>query len=429
MTNAGILNSKIITIKNGMQVVVVENNIAPTVSVAMAYKVGTADDPSHIIGVSHFLEHMMFKGTKKVPGDKFIKTVLLHGGSANAFTSYDYTVYTTDIAKEFLEIILELEADRMTNLSFNKEEVESEKKVVQEERLMRIGNNPIGSAHEAILKNLFWYHNYGIHPIGYPHHIDAYNYENTFEHYKKWYAPNNAVLILSGRITIEEAEKLAEKYFGDIKKSKSIPIRKRVEEPHHGGVIAKIEQESDRLKSNIYMVEYAAPNHDQPSGKISSDNYLPLIIVSHYLAGNEKGVLYQRLVEEKELAIDAGSSFGEASIDPSTFGISATLSKGVSFDEISSEINIVVKNLIKNGISKEDIDRCVNEIESSYAFSRDGNSGTIYMLIPILCGIPLEDIDNFPSRLKSVTVEQINKSIKLLFNEKPIVEARLSPKK
>jgi zinc protease len=427
LTPAGILNPKTATLPNGLKIVVIENDMAPVASVAVAYRVGTADDPPHIVGVSHFLEHMMFKGTKKTPGDQFIKTILLHGGNTNAFTSFDYTVYTTDMAVDYLDVLFGLEADRMVNLAFDKKEVDSEKKVVMEERLMRLENNPMGQAFEVILKNAFWYHSYGVHPIGYPHHIEAYTYENTFDHYNKWYTPNNAVLIVSGRVTLEHIKALAEKHFGSIQ-SKETPKRFRPTEPYHNGITTHIRQEGGRIRSHTLLHDYAAPNHTQTGGRVDPKHFYALILLAHYMGGNENSLLYQRLVEEKAMALDADVDFGDASLDPSPFGISVTLSPQTSFDAVSTEIQSLITQVQETPMSLEAIQRCVKEIESSYAFSRDGNSGIVYILLPMLCGISLEDIDQWPEKFKHLTPKDIQEAARALFGDPALLEARLSPK-
>eukprot|EP01037_Dinobryon_pediforme_P017333 gene17333-17524_t len=211
---AGIFNPQVQTLPNGLKVIVVPNDMAPIVNVGVLYMVGTADDPPNLVGISHFLEHMMFKGTNTVPTSEFKKTILTYGGSTNASTSFDYTLYNTEIAKEHLELILKFEADRMVNLAFTEAEVKSEKDVVWEERRMRFDNHPFGQAYEVLLRALSWYHPYGVPPIGYPAHIQNYSYEAVRNHYNTWYAPNNAVLIVAGKTTLAEVMKLAEKHFG-----------------------------------------------------------------------------------------------------------------------------------------------------------------------------------------------------------------------
>ncbi|MBX9977261.1 MAG: insulinase family protein, partial [Alphaproteobacteria bacterium] len=248
-----IFNHQSFTLKNGLTIYFIKNTLAPVVNVSLYYKIGTADDPRDQHGLSHFVEHMMFKGTTRVPKGKFDNLLLKQGANYNAHTTPDYTCYEATIAKDQLELVLFLEADRMVNLTFTKEDIDSERQVVHEERAMRLDNNPFGKAIEIYLRSLYWKHPYGIPTIGYPEHIDAYTYDSVQHHYKTYYAPNNAILIVAGDTTLDVLKPLVEKYFSDIP-SKTIPERVRMQEPDHGDTTIRIDHYADR--NHVVVIEY-----------------------------------------------------------------------------------------------------------------------------------------------------------------------------
>jgi len=419
---AGIFNPQVQTLSNGLQIVVVRNDIAPIVSVGVLYKVGTADDPVDRVGISHFLEHMMFKGTKSVPTAEFKKTILTYGGSTNASTSFDYTLYETEIAKDHLELMIKLEADRMENLAFSEEEVTSERDVVLEERRMRLENHPFGQAYEVLLKALSWYHPYGVPPIGYPMHIKNYTYEAVRSHYNTWYAPNNAVLIVAGNTTLEEVLKLAERYFGSIP-SKKIPDRVRVNEPPHLGITQHIEQNNPRNSLVLLDSYYHAPSH-KGEGK---EHYYPLIILAQILGGNSTTEFYRVLVEEKKLAISVSASYEGDGYDPRPFNISATLSPQMDVATFKKTLSEMIQSILEKGAGEEELRKAKRDLLAQLAFIRDGNNSTLNVFTSLSCGFSIEEIEKWGDLIQSVTLEQVHAAAKVVLSAAPLVTMDLYP--
>ena len=201
---AKVFSPETFTLNNGMQVVVVSNHRAPVVTHMVWYKVGSADESSGYSGIAHFLEHLMFKGTKTRKPGEFSKLVARYGGQENAFTSFDYTAYHQTIAREHLEMVMEMEADRMTNLTLTDEIIEPERQVVREERRSRTDNNPAAILGEHVSEALYRNYPYRRPIIGYDHEIVAMTRQNIIDFYKRWYAPNNAILVVAGDITAKE---------------------------------------------------------------------------------------------------------------------------------------------------------------------------------------------------------------------------------
>jgi len=223
-------NPTTFTLANGMQVVVVTNRRAPVVAHYVWYRVGCADSPPGKSGLPHFLEHLMFKGTRRISPGEFSKIVARNGGNDNAFTSYDFTAYFQMIAKDRLELVMELEADRMVNLDLSDEHVYPERDVILEERKQRVDNEPQALLAEAVQAAQFLHHPYRLPIIGWLHEIAGYTREDAIAFYERWYGPNNAILICVGDIDAEELAPLAERHYGNIP-ARPVPRRERVQEP------------------------------------------------------------------------------------------------------------------------------------------------------------------------------------------------------
>lgn len=421
-TKAGIFNAETTTLPNGLQVVLVPNHLAPIVSICLVYKVGTADDPVEMYGLSHFLEHLMFKGTKEVPANQFKKIISSNGGDINAFTTPDVTAYTCDIAVEFLDSYLKLEADRMQNLVMEPQEVLAEQKVVLEERLMRLDNNPFGVAYEALLRSTYWHHPYGTPSIGYPQHISAYTRDAAYEHYKKWYAPNNAILIVAGDVTLETLKPMVEKYFGDIP-SHPLPSRVRVAEPDHKGVTITLEQENPRISQVNIDRNYAAPSHRGAN----SQHYYPLIVLAQVLGGNDISRFHRSLVEKQKIAVSASCSYDTEGYDPQTFSFSTVLAPNADLVTLKKEVESLIHDVLRSGITDQELADAKRDILAGLAFARDGNSGSVMTFTRLAIGFTVEQIENWPDQINAVTTDQIHEAARFVLSQNPVAVVIVYP--
>lgn len=417
----GIFHPRTLKLKNGFEVILVENHLSPVVSIALLYKIGTADDPSDLVGISHFLEHLMFKGTKNVPIGEFTKRIVQKGGSINAFTTPDITCYTCDIAKEHLPMILEFEADRMQNLIFDEKETLAEQKVVMEERKMRLDNHPLGAAHETVLKALHKYHPYSIPTIGYPQHILAYTNENAKDHYKKWYAPNNAVLIISGDVTMDELQPLVTKYFEGLPQSK-LPERSRPQDPIEVGTQQSLRIESPRV--SYITLDWYYPGPRYVGGKIN-DLY-SLSVLTQILGGDDTSRLYEDLVDKRHLVLDVHMS-NDVGIDPQHIELSVTLHPGHKPMEVRQAVEKHIHQVVNKGITQEELVAAKRDILADLAFSRDGNSGAIKAFQNVGYGFTVEDIESYADRINAVTLDQVNAAAKTYLGGKPVVFTEIYP--
>lgn len=419
---AEIFKPKTAKLDNGLEIVLIENHLAPVVSIALTYKIGTADDPVSMIGLSHFLEHLMFKGTKKVPAGEFKQRIISKGGMINAYTTPDVTVYTCDIAVEHIEMVLEIEADRMSNLVFEEKETLAEQKVVMEERRMRLDNNPLGAAYETILRALFKYHPYGIPTIGYPQHIEAYTNDAAKEHYRTWYTPNNAVLIISGDITMDKLLPLVKKNF-EATKARTIPNRTRVMDPKDKGVLQEIFIKSPRISFVNLDWYYLAPNQNS-DGK---EHYYPLIVLAQILGGNANSRLYKELVDKSGVALEASAHYEDESIDPKHFEITATLHPSHNPGDLKKAVEIQLKLLTDKGVEAEELKTAQRDLLAGLAFARDGNGGAINAFKRLAFGFSVEDVELYPAKIRAVTVEQVNSAIKAVLGAAPVVYTEVHP--
>ena len=290
-------------LQNGMQVLVVPDHRAPIVTQMVWFKVGGMDDPPGLSGLAHFFEHMMFRGTKAVPGDGFAQTVARNGGEDNAYTTHDYTAFYEQIAKDRLPIDMGLEADRIANLDLSDKNVSTERNVVLAERRMRVDNDPQSLMREQMEAALHLSHPYGRPVIGWPdeiRHIGRMEASNFFNHH---YAPNNAILIVAGDVTAQDVRATAEKTFGKLQARDLVGRAEYAQPPRLAETRMSIVR-SD-VKVPIFLRLYRVPSYTEATpGKAES-----LQVLSQLLGGDLTGALYQRLVVEKKLATEAGATY------------------------------------------------------------------------------------------------------------------------
>jgi zinc protease len=412
-----LFNPQTFQLANGLQVLVIPNASAASVVVGVIYRYGAGDDDPHVIGLAHFLEHMMFKGTKNMPLGAFDRKILRCGGRTNAWTHYDQTVYHTEVPSDFLSMMLELEADRMQNLSFDEGAVKSERDVVMQERLMRLENHPFGQAYEAFLRTSFWYHPYGTPVIGYPHHIRAYTYENTRAAYTKWYAPNNATLVISGNIGAHNTHELVQKIFGDIP-AKPLPERTRAAEPDHQGIVSRMHQHNPRNSLTIVEWLYAAPNHQS----VGKEHYYPLQVLVELIAGNPTRELVRVLVEEKKIALDLGCHYDGNLLDPHGIEMQVTLAPQATLEAVQAIIQEHLNRWLKQGFLEEQVRKAKRDLLARAIFAKDGIMHPLQVFSDVAHGLSVDEIDAWPQRISAVTKEQVDAAFCHVFAKQPISE-------
>lgn len=419
---AGIFNPTTFTLKNGMQVVIVENHRVPVVTHMVWYRVGSADEGPGETGIAHFLEHLMFKGTKKRKPGEFSQIVARNGGQENAFTSTDYTAYFQTIAADRLEMVMEMEADRMTNLVITDKEVEPERLVVLEERRSRVDNNPGAILGEHINGALFLNHPYRNPVIGWEHDIKALDIKRILAFYKRWYAPNNAILVVAGAITAEQVRPLAKKYYGKIPAQPPV-VRNRAKEPPQKAA-REVVLRDKRVRQPSWRRSFLAPTLQWGD----KTHVYPLEVLSNILGGGASSRLYRRLVVENKTAVSSGAYYSGDDRGPGRFVFYASPRGDVTMDALEMAVEAEITDIIKNGITADEVLRAKERMVAEAVYARDSLSGGARALGAALAsGLSVDDVESWPDNIAAVTAKQINEAAKALFDNNRSVTGLLLP--
>jgi zinc protease len=411
-------------LKNGLQVVVFPNHRAPIINHMIWYKVGSADEEKGKSGAAHFLEHLMFKGTPSIAPQEFSKIIARNGGRDNAFTSYDYTAYWQTIASDRLEMLIRMEADRMHNLVLTDALVDPERDVVLEERRMRTDNNPSAKLNEVTLAALFGPRGYGIPVIGYEDEIHKLTRQDEIAFYKAHYAPNNAILLVAGDVDPAKVRELAEKYFGPIEPVE-VPPRTRPYSDKIAGP-ARVERRDPEVQQPQWSRDYLAPSYRAGDTKLA----VPLQILAQVLGGNQTSRLYQTLVEQQKLAVDADADYSPTSLGQTTFGVSLTPASGVAMPVLEAAVDKEIARLLDKGITPQELAQAQARLIAANIYSRDtlGTGPRVYGA-QLAIGRSIADIDRWPDEVQSVTVEQVNQAAHAVLKTDRAVTSLLLPAK
>jgi zinc protease len=421
---AGVFNPDTFTLSNGMRVVVVENHRVPVVTHMVWYGAGSADEGQGLSGTAHILEHLMFKGTKKRAPGEFSKILARNGGRENAFTSSDYTAYFQTVAVNRLELFMEMEADRMTNLVLTEKAVETEKAVVLEERRSRTDNNPGAILGEQVTAALYLNHPYRRPVIGWAHEIKAVNLKMIMAFYKKWYSPANAILVVAGDITAAKLKPLAEKYYGRIPSGPPTP-RSRAKEPPQSAK-RTVTLKDARVRQPSWGRAYLAPS--LLTGE--TQHAYALEVLANIFGHGGTSRLYRSLVVDSKIALSAGAFYGADERGPGRFGLYASPKPGVGMDTLESKIDEELAKLFEFGVTASELARAKKRMQAQAIFARDSLSGGARALGAALAiGLKVEDVEAWPERIGAVTIEQISAAAKAVLKEGRSVTSYLLGKK
>ncbi|WP_198026447.1 pitrilysin family protein [Bradyrhizobium sp. ARR65] len=410
------------TLDNGLQVVVIQDHRTPVVTQMIWYKVGSADETPGKSGLAHFLEHLMFKGTAKHPAGEFSQTVLRIGGNENAFTSYDYTGFFQRVPRDQLAKMMEFEADRMTGLILKDENVLPERDVVLEEYNMRVANNPEARLNEQIMAALYLNHPYGRPVIGWHPEIEKLGREDALAFYRRFYAPNNAILVIAGDVDVGEVRPLAEQTFGKVAAQSSIPAhRVRPQEPEPAGprtvTVADPHVEQPTVK-RFYLVPSATTASPGESAALD--------VLAQLMGSGNNSYLYRALVVDHPLAVAASAAYQGTALDPSQFSISASPKPGIDFAQVEQAIDGVVAKVAENPASSEDLERVKNQLIAEAIYAQD-NQATMARWYggALTTGLSIQDIRSWPDRIRAVTAEQVRQAAQKWLDKKRSVTGYL----
>jgi zinc protease len=392
------------TLGNGLQVVVIPDHRTPVVTQMIWYKVGSADETPGKSGLAHFLEHLMFKGTSKHPAGEFSQTVLRVGGNENAFTSTDYTGYFQRVPRDQLGKMMEFEADRMTGLILKDENVLPERDVVLEEFNMRVANNPEARLIEQIMAALYLNHPYGRPVIGWHQEIEKLDRQDALAFYRRFYAPNNATLVIAGDVEASDVRPMAERTFGQVAAQPAIPAKRlRPQEPTPAAPRTvtlsdpRVEQTDLRRYYLVPSATTAAPG-ESPA----------LDVLAQLMGGGSNSYLYRALVVDQPLAVSAGAGYQGTSLDATQFMISASPKPGVGFAQIEQAIDAVIADVGQNTARPEDLERVKTQLIAEAIYAQD-NQATLarWYGAALTTGLSIDEIRSWPDRIRAVTAEQV----------------------
>ena len=386
---------------NGLQLVVIENHRAPIVTHMVWYRVGAIDEYAGKSGLAHFLEHLMFKGTKAVPAGMYSKTVARIGGQYNAFTSSDYTAYYQNIAADKLSLVMELEADRMTGLVIDAGEVNAEREVVIEERRTRIESSPHSLFREKLRAAQFEAHPYKVPVIGWPDDLASLTREDALGFYDAFYGPNNAIVIVVGDVNPDDVKELAEQHYGVLPKRDIAPRIHAVEPVHTkpGELIVH----DPRVKQSRWSLSYMAPSHG-----VGKTRYIPALeVLSDILGGGPVSRLYQKLVVKDGIAIGIGTYYGPDRLGPTTFSISAT-PKDNDMADLKIAVQNVLADILQNGVTPEELARSKRSLTAAVVYAQDSGEGLANIFgSTLITGQTIAQLEAWPEDINAVSVEDI----------------------
>jgi zinc protease len=388
---------------NGMQVIVVEDNRAPVLQHMIWYRIGSADEPRGASGVAHFLEHLLFKATDTMEAGELSATVAANGGRDNAFTSYDYTAYFQRVASDRLELMMRMESDRMVNIRLTEENIRTERDVVLEERNSRVENNPRALFGEQMNAVQYYNQGYGRPVIGWKHEVETLDLEDALSFYRTYYAPNNAILVVSGDVDPEEVRRLAQKYYGAIPANPDLPERIRTKEPPQTAA-RRMTFRDARVAQPYVSRSYLATERN--SGE--QEQAAALYLLAEILGGGTTSYLAEKLQFENQIAVHAGAFYSGQSLDATTFDLVVVPAEGVTLAEAEAAMDGALESFVEGGVDPQQLDRIKMQLRASQIYARDNvdGIGSRYGR-GLSTGLTVEDVQAWPDILQAVTGEQI----------------------
>ncbi|WP_456404766.1 M16 family metallopeptidase [Thiolapillus sp.] len=409
---------------NGMKVIVQPDRRAPVVVSQVWYRVGSSYELPGATGVSHVLEHMMFKGTKHVPPDEFSRIIAALGGSENAFTGVDYTAYFETLSKQHLERALELEADRMRNLLLDEKEFQRELAVVREERRLRTDDDPNGLLWEQFNAVAWRVSPYRNPVIGWMHDLETMSVADLQHWYEQWYSPDNAILVVVGDVQPMEVLALAKKHFGVIEARKKSVYRARPEPEQKGVTRLQVKVPAEQP---ILVMGYKSPA--MVDVKEPWEAYA-LVVLNSILGEGDSSRLTSRVVREQKLAVSAGSSYDAFSRLSGMLELEAIPAENVDLEVLEKALREQVNALKSIPVSQEELQRVVNQTVAKKVYARDS---LFYqaMLIGMreANGYDWKTLDEELQHIRSVTPEQVQAVARKYLIDEHLTVAVLRPKK
>jgi zinc protease len=391
------------TLDNGMEVVVIPDHRAPIVTHMVWYKIGSADEPPGKSGIAHFFEHLMFKGTTNHKAGEFGAKIAEIGGSENAFTSYDYTAFHQTVSPDALGTMMSYEADRMRNLILTDDVIGPERDVILEERRSRIEGSPEALLSEEVQATLFENHPYRIPVIGWMHEMEQLNRPEAIEFYNRYYAPNNAVLVVAGDVEPQKVRELAEKTYGKVARGPDLPERVRPTEPktHTKRTVTLTDA---RVSVPSFSKSWVVPSYHR--AKLGEAEALDLL--SEILGGGMRSRLYQQLIVKTGIASDAGAYYDGSALDDTSFMVYGSPREEGGLEAVESAVDAELTRIIKDGVGEQELQKAKDRYVRGMIFARDKQDSMANIYGSALAtGSTVKDVQEWPNKVRAVTAQQV----------------------
>jgi zinc protease len=411
-----------VTLENGMRVIVQEDHRAPVMVSQVWYRAGAMDEFNGTTGVAHVLEHMMFKGTQSVPPGEFSKRIAAAGGRENAFTSRDHTAYFQQMQKDRLELAMQLEADRMANLVISDELFAKEIQVVMEERRLRTEDQPQSVVYERLMAAAYQTHPYRRPIIGWMDDLSNMTGQDARDWYARWYAPNNATLVVAGDVKADEVIALAKKHFGALP-LRTLPLRKPQAEP------AQVGEKRIVVKAPAQLPYLLMAWHAPTLRDWSKDNTpYALQILAGVLSGNDSARLQKTLVKTQQIAVNASAGYDAVARGPGMFMVDATPAPGKSVATLEKAIRDELKRVQREGISEAELARVKAQVIAADVYQRDS---LFYQAMQLgeyaIAGLPPEALAGRVDKLRAVTAKEVQAAARQWLQDDRLSVAELDP--
>ncbi len=409
---------------NGMDVVVVEDHRAPVVVHMVWYRAGAADEPPGKSGIAHFFEHLMFKATDNMEAGEFSRVVAANGGADNAFTSQDQTAYYQRIAADRLGLMMRMEADRMRHLRLTGEDVATERDVILEERAQRTDTNPHALMREQMNAAMYLNHPYRIPVIGWRHEVEALTRDDALAFYRRYYAPDNAVLVVAGDVEPAAVLALAQQHYGPLEPTGDLPPRARPQEPEQ--LAARRLSYADPRVSQPYVRRmYLAPERNPGDQRTAA----ALTYLAEILGGNgATSVLGRALQFDRQIAVYTAAGYDGTSLDPTTFSLVVVPVPGVTLDEAEAALDEVLAQFLETGVDPDQFARIKTQIRASEIYALDDVRGIAERYgAALTSGLTVADVEAWPEVLQSITPEDVIAAARQVFDPRRSVTGRIIP--
>ncbi|HEX2530967.1 MAG TPA: pitrilysin family protein [Burkholderiaceae bacterium] len=409
-------------LENGMKIIVKEDHRAPTAVHMIWYKIGSMDEINGRTGVAHVLEHMMFKGTKTLKPGEFSRRVAALGGRENAFTSKDYTAYFQQIEKSKLEAVMALEADRMANLVLDKDEFAKEIRVVMEERRWRTEDQPMALINEALEAAAFVAHPYHHPVIGWMDDLEHMTVQDVREWHERWYAPNNATMVVTGDVDAKQVRALADKYFGKIASKQHEATRPQNEPAQRG--IRRLTVKAPAENPHVVLA-FKVPALRDVENDVDAH---ALAVLAAVLDGYDNARLNAKLVRTDKVANSVGADYSDIARGPVLFSLYGTPVQGTTTAQLEKLLRAEVERIAKEGVSEQELKRVKAQLIAGQIYKRDSIFGQAMEIgVMEMSGLSQKKIDRVIEKLKEVTSQQVQAVARKYFGDDALTVATLAP--